>query len=748
MGNTDNQKTERITVEGMTCNGCASGVRSAVVGVEGVFSAKVSLEKGEAEIALNEGGSVEVVLPAVVNAIRKAGFDASWNEGKADSETQTRKSPDQVWLGRIKLSAPIFLWLAFAEWVLGFGGSFWHQVSAFWLAGVVLFTAGADFFKGALRQFLSLRLGMDALVALGSGTAFVFSATSLLMKAGHHLFFMESVGIITLISVGHWLEARTSAKTADAIQGIFELQPDKAIRLGEDGKEAEVPVSELKNGDRVLIKPGDQVPVDGIIEDGQSSVNESMLTGESLPVPKGGGDMVFGGTGNIDGRLIVKATAAGADSALAQIVTAVERAQESRASIQRLADRISAVFVPTVIALALMAFFVWWQAFDWASGVNAKWAPMLWAAHVPHTPIAAAVVHAAAVLIIACPCAMGIAAPAALMAATGAAARRGILLKDAVALEKVGQVTTVVFDKTGTLTKGEPVVVDFASGAEKEDLENFVRALSESTRHPVSQAIHRWAEARAGEDVGVSLSDVVEHPGKGVEARLGDIKIQLGSAAWLEESGVSLDKFTSFAEANRGKGCALSGFAMDGQCYYVFGVKDELKPDARKHLDRLRERGLKLLMLSGDHQMAAEAAAKDLGLDDVFADVKPDQKSAKVAELQKAGEKVAFVGDGVNDAPALSQADLGIAIGDATAIARQSSDFLLLNGELKMIPDAIRLAERTNKVIKQNFFWAFAYNVVAIPLAAMGFISPLICAAAMGLSDVVVIGNALRLRRW
>ncbi len=743
------ENTFTVSIDGMSCQGCVAGVTKVVSGLEAVEAVKVSLEKGEALVKLKEGADPDLWAVKVVEAIEGAGYASKLQESTSG---ENGLSPEQLWMLRIRIAGPVFLWLAVAEWFLGLGMVGWHQVMSFVLATAVVVTAGAAFFKGALRQLASLNLGMDSLIALGSGTAYVFSAVSLILGTGGHLFFMESVGIIALVSLGHWLEARTSAKTADAINALFDLRPAMATRVGPDGNENSVRVDDLKNGDIVLVRPGDQMPVDGEVEEGESSVNESMLTGESMPVRKAPGERVFGGTSNLDGRLKIRATAAGDDSVLSSIIAAVERAQGSRAGIQRLADRISAVFVPVVIVVALLTFGSWWLAYGATSSLHTSLSAWLWHSHVPDVALAAAVIHAAAVLIVACPCAMGIAAPAALAAATGAAARHGILLKDAIALEKAGEITTVVFDKTGTLTEGKPKVIDHVVPNEGElspESVDRVRVVASQSRHPISEAIASWAK---GQKPTFSESDLKsefrEHSGRGLEGRLGGQRVLLGSLSWLKEQGIESSSVESFAADRRKEGCALSGLALDGRLRVVFAIRDELKKGARAHLEQLKLQGLKLMMISGDHEDAARAVAGDLGMDDYRAGVSPGDKADAIRELQDRGECVAFVGDGINDAPALAQADLGIAIGNATDVARQSSDFLLLNGDLEMILKTIQLASRTNRVIRQNFFWAFFYNVAAIPLAALGFVSPLICAAAMGLSDVVVIGNALRLKRF
>ena len=614
---------------------------------------------------------------------------------------------------------------------------------------------------------------MDTLVALGSTTAFVYSAWALFNGAAGHLYFMEAAAIITLISVGHWLESRAGARASSALRGLLDLAPPLARRRNADGAEAEVPVPELKPGDLVALRPGDRVPTDGEVVEGDSAVDESMLTGESAPADKIARSILYAGTVNLDGRVLMCVTATGEETALAHIIAAVQRAQSSRASIQRLGDRVSNVFVPVVVAVALAAGLWWGLAPDSARHVQAWLAQFLWLAHPPAGWLAAAFIIPAGVLIIACPCAMGLATPVAIMAGSNAAAQRGILIRDGVALEKAGKITAVLFDKTGTLTLGKPNVVKTwqaeiqnpnveirknSEGAKSEvqtpemsgtSMTSLAAALAQHSSHPVSQAV---AKVSSGD---VELEDWQEVRGAGVQANARSEdgrwnRARLGSIKWLGDSGVNLAEGKAFTEEWSAQGATIVGLAAADALVALFAVKDTLKPGARNIVEQLHAQRLETYLITGDSPVTAAAIARQAGInpEHVFAQVRPEEKADFVKTLQRRGQRVAFVGDGINDAPALEQADLGIAVSRASDIAREAADIVLLRSEIEAVPESLGLARATLRTIKQNLFWAFFYNAIGVPLAALGFMSPILCAAAMGLSDLVVIGNALRLRRW
>ena len=482
--------------------------------------------------------------------------------------------------------------------------------------------------------------------------------------------------------------------------------------------------------------------------EGGSAVDESMLTGESMPIDKAGKSGVYAGTLNLNGRLVIRVTATGEETALAHVIAAVQRAQNSRANIQRLGDRVSSVFVPIVVTIALAAGLWWGLAPESAGSVHAALAGFLWPSHPPQG-LAAGFIIAAAVLIIACPCAMGLATPAAIMAGSNAAAARGILIRDGVALEKAGEVTAVLFDKTGTLTQGKPEVAKVWEASGFQEVRKLAGSLGRNSTHPISQALAGKEPIELCE-----LRDWQEIRGAGVAAqvRLKGVwqTARLGSLRWLTENGVDLAAGRAFTEEYSQQGASIVGVAIDNALAGLFAVRDGLKPGAREVVAQIREQGLKTYMVTGDNQLTASRIAAEVGIppENVFAEVRPEQKADFLRRLQQQGEKVAFVGDGINDAPALEQADLGIAVSRASDIAREAADIILLKSEIEAVPESLGLARATLRTIKQNLFWAFFYNAIGIPLAALGFMSPILCAAAMGLSDLVVIGNALRLRGW
>jgi Cu+-exporting ATPase len=771
----------------MSCNNCARHVTDAIQGVSGVRSATVILDAGRASVHWNSGAGQNV--SAVIEAVKKAGYTAKEIQTDTSAGCETRHSSWQInlWLGVAVTAA-----LMAGEWGFGLGMDQWFQWLSFALGGAVQIFAGGKFYRGAWNQLKIGSSNMDTLVALGSTTAFGYSAWALLGGVGGHVYFMEAAAIITLISFGHWLEARVSARASGALGKLLNLAPQTARRLDHPRSsrreealtlkpeinsslltsaatdEKEVPVAELKIGDLVVLRPGDRVPVDGVVTEGDSAVDEAMLTGESIPVDKKTGGELYAGTVNLNGRLVMRVTATGESTALAHIIAAVQRAQTSRADIQRLGDRVSNVFVPVVVAIAIAAALWWGLAPESAGHIHALLAPFLWPAMTP-AGAATAFIIAAAVLIVACPCAMGLATPAAIMAGANTAARRGILIRDGVALEKAGKVTAVIFDKTGTLTLGKPEVAAVQnpeSRIQKSEVENLAAALARSSTHPISQAIAKL-ESEGGVSRRPDLKDWREIRGAGVEAKIQPstepretesftrlnpqlATAQLGSLRWLKESGVDLAAGEKFIAEWSGQGATIVGLAVDQSLAGLFAIKDTVKPGARDVVEKLHRQNLKTFLLTGDNALTAASIAREAGIEskNVFAEVRPEQKADFVKKLQVQGERVAFVGDGINDAPALEQADLGLAVSRASDLAREAADIILLKSEIEAVPEALGLARATLLTIKQNLFWAFFYNALGVPLAALGFISPILCAAAMGVSDLIVIGNALRLLRW
>ncbi len=788
-----------LLVTGMTCANCARHVTDAIQQVPGVRHASVLLDAGRASVRWAAGAQADVA--AILTAVKDAGYEAKPVTAGGFEHVKQHQAGWQLnlWIGVFVTGL-----LMLGEWFFGVGIERWFQWLSFALGGAVQVFAGAQFYRGAWRQLKVGSSNMDTLVALGSTTAFGYSTWALLSGFGGHVYFMEAAAIITLISIGHWLEARVSARASSALASLLQLAPQTARRLGssrsgqsqeaqtlESGDaqsllspaaamEKDVPVSELKIGDLVLLRPGDGVPTDGLVEEGHSAVDEAMLTGESVPVDKSPEADLYAGTVNLNGRLVMRVTATGEATALAHIIAAVQRAQTSRADVQRLADRVSNVFVPAVVFIALAAGLWWGLVPESAKAAHAWLGEWLWRVHVP-TGAAAAFIITAAVLIIACPCAMGLATPAAIMASANAAARRGILIRDGVALEKAGRVTAVVFDKTGTLTAGKPEVANIKQPEPDEETLHRIPELGEKSRdtverastvvvaaslarhstHPISQAI---AKASTEE---IKLTDWVEVRGAGVEATLPtnenlspallslpagkkERSARLGSLHWLRELGVELSAGEGFVEEWSAQGATIVGLALNKSLIALFAVRDALKPGAAKVVEQLYLRGLKIYLLTGDNALTAASIANQAGIPSksVFAEVRPERKAEFIKRLQQQGERVAFVGDGINDAPALEQADLGIAVGRASDVAREAADIILLRSEIEAVPEALGLAGATLRTIKQNLFWAFFYNAIGVPLAALGFMSPILCAVAMGCSDLIVIGNALRLRRW
>ncbi|MCD6049390.1 MAG: Cu+-exporting ATPase [Verrucomicrobia bacterium] len=785
-----------IMVSGMDCQSCVGHVTKAAQTIPGVAHTKVDLATGRVTIDWQPNAKKD--LTSVVSAIQKAGYEAKLADAQTPS-ANAKSGPLSGWKFNVVVGGSITSLLMFCEWVLQLGMNPVFHWFAFALALPVQILCGARFYRGAWNQLKQGKSNMDTLVALGSTTAFVYSLWGLLAGWHGHLYFMESAGIITLVSVGHWLEALMSERAASSLKALVNLAPPTALRMGTDGKETTVDVAQLQPGDRVRLRPGDRVPVDGEVIEGGSAVNESMLTGESLPVDKQAGSALYTGTLVENGQLLMRVTKTGSATALAQIIAVVERAQNSRASIQKLGDQISSIFVPVVVCIALAAAAWWGLAFTTATNFSLGLAGWLWPIHLPDTAIAAAVLHAAAVLIIACPCAMGLATPAAIMAGTNAAAQRGILIRDGAALEKSGTITAVIFDKTGTLTEGKPTVVaseDLRSpnAAAKSALKDLASALASPSNHPLSRAITTAFGKAAAQPVEPGLSPTrsnaqtfqplpsfskatvttpvnvlsqnftrsttpqnwTELRGKGIEAILPEHAtetLRLGSLRWLQEIGVDTKPAEAFSQNWMNQGASVLAIAEGQRLIGVIALRDVLKPKAAEVIHALQNKlgkAQSVYLLTGDAKVTAEALAREAGIapENVFAEVRPEQKAELVKQLQAKGERVAFVGDGINDAPALEQADLGIAVALASDVAREAADIILLKSDIQAIPEAIGLAQATLRTIKQNLFWAFFYNAAAIPLAALGFLSPLLCAAAMGLSDVVVIGNALRLRRW
>jgi P-type Cu+ transporter len=739
-----------VNVGGMTCQNCVRHVREALEAVDGVASANVDLKNHRALIHWKS--QVTPNPAALISAVVSAGYEAQETTATSDVGEAHPWSPLEGWRFNVVLGGAAFLIVVLGEHVLAFGQTAWFLWATFVLASAVQVLCGGRFYLGAWNQLKIGDSNMDTLVALGSTSAYGFSLWGFFSGTPQHLYFMESIAIITLISAGHWMESLVSARAGAALRKLLNLAPPIARRLDDKDQEQVIPVSELMTGERILLKPGDRVPVDAQIIDGSSAVDESMLTGESMPVEKTVDSAIYAGTVNQNGRLVARVSGMGQTTALAQIIAAVERAQNSRAKIQKLADRVSSVFVPIVVVIAFATALFWGLWNEKAMAAHAWLAPHLWHMHLPEGALAAAFIHLAGVLIVACPCAMGLATPAAIMAGANAAAERGILIRDGKALEKSGAITTVLFDKTGTLTQGRLSIAASEcleiETTEVPSVSELAAALGSPSQHPLSQAIAQSAHSL------IRLENWREIKGDGVMATMAEpgplngVALRLGSLRWLAETGTNTDGAERFVNTWATQGATILGLSIADQLFGLIALKDTIKPSTPEVIQRLMKMGKQIYMVTGDNASTAKAIAAQAGIPEnhVFAETRPGQKAEIVRQLQSQNHRVAFVGDGINDAPALVQADLGIAVTLASDIARESADILLLKSDIHAVPEALALAQATLRVIKQNLFWAFFYNAAAIPLAALGFLSPILCALAMGVSDVIVIGNALRLR--
>jgi copper-transporting P-type ATPase V len=714
-----------LDVSGMTCGACAARVQRILGRQDGVASAEVNYATGRAHLQVTDA----VAIADLQVAVDRIGYGVT--EHTPDAATGTGTAGDEVadmWLRRLWLAGPLGT-IVFLLAMTPLGNLLDHDVNAWLIAGlatIVQFGSGWPFHVEAVRRARRLTVNMDTLVAIGTNTAWGWSLV-LLLRGSHEHYFEAAALIITFLVLGRYIEARAKRRAGEALRALAELGASSA-RVLRDGVEVEVPVAEVVVGDVFRVRPGDTIPVDGEVIEGGSAVDESMLTGESVPVEKSVGDRVVGATINSSGVLTVRATAVGSDTALARIVTMVERAQAGKADLQRLADRVASVFVPTVLAIAAVAFLVWWLGFGNPTGGG---------------------VAAISVLVIACPCALGLATPTAIMVGTGRGADLGVLIRSIETLEQVRRVTTVVFDKTGTITAGEMRLAEVvpADGQSRQDVLRMAAAVEFNSEHPVARAIVLAAEQ---DDLDLPLTTGFTNlPGSGVVADVDGTRVLVGRASLMAEEGLSVP--SELTEAldrleTAGHTAVLAGW--DGVARGVLSVADTVRPDAADTVARLKARGLSVALLTGDNRRTAEAVAAQVGIDRVIAEVHPGDKQDEVVRLQEAGEKVAMVGDGVNDAPALVQADLGIAMGSGTDVAIESADLTLMRHDVTGVAVAIELSQRTYRTIVQNLFWAFGYNTLAIPVAAAGFLSPTIAGAAMAFSSVSVVANSLRLRRY
>ncbi|HYD98062.1 MAG TPA: heavy metal translocating P-type ATPase, partial [Alphaproteobacteria bacterium] len=716
-----------LAIGGMTCASCVARVEKALKRQPGVVEATVNLATESAHVRVLAGS----IGPAeLADAVGRAGYEARERRPETAAATEdaaaarARREKRHMVLAAL-LALPLVLPMLLEPFGVDAMLPGWLQLA---LAAPVQFWLGRRFYVAGWKALRAGSGNMDLLVAIGTTAAFGLSLWQMASGHGHgHLYFEAAAVVIALVLLGKWLESRAKGQTAAAIRALGALRPATA-RLRRDGAEVEVPVEAVRLGDRVVVRPGERIPVDGRIREGRSSLDESLLTGESLPVDKGPGDPVATGAINGNGLLELETTAIGAETMLARIIRMVEGAQAAKAPIQRLVDRVSAVFVPVVIGIAL-ATLIGWLA------VGAGWE--------------AAILNAVAVLVIACPCALGLATPTAIMVGTGTAARHGILIKDAEALERAHAVTDVAFDKTGTLTQGRPELTEIAPApgvAEAEAL-RLAAALQRGSEHPLARAVLARADGLALP----ALSDGAALPGRGVGGIVEGRTLRLGSRRLIDELGLDAAPLAERAAALQAAGRTVSWLAETAPQPRLLGLLafgDPAKPGAAAAVAALRAAGVRAVMLTGDNAGAAAAIGRELGLDDVRAEVLPEGKAEAVAALRGAGRTVAMVGDGINDAPALAAADVGIAMATGTDVAMHTAGITLMRGDPALVADAIAVSRRTYAKIRQNLFWAFFYNLLGIPLAALGFLSPVVAGAAMAFSSVSVVTNALLLRRW
>jgi len=729
-------------VTGMTCVNCAMNIeRSLKRKVPGVIRASVNFATERAHVDY---------IPALTTpddmlaAIEDAGFGAILpDESAEDAEMAARKAEIRDQTRKLIVGAVFTLPLFLLSMGRDFGllGLWSHAVWVNWLflalATPVQFYTGLDYYIGGWKSLKNLSANMDVLVAMGSSVAYLYSLALLIYPPlGEHVYFETSAIIITLIKVGKMLEARTKGRTGGAIRKLMGLRPKIATIL-EQGKEKEIPLSRIKAGDVVIVRPGESVPVDGAVLEGESSVDESMLTGEPIPVDKGPGDGITGGSINGEGLLKFEATMVGKDTALARIIRLVQEAQGSKAPIQALADRVAAVFVPVVIGMAFMTFILWWV-------IGGEFVP--------------AMIRLVAVLVIACPCALGLATPTAIMAGTGKGAEKGILFRNSAALEMATRLDSIVLDKTGTITIGKPSVTDLvvydSPDMDKEELLRLGASVERGSEHPLGRAIVREAEKR-----GIDLFEpnaFIASGGRGVQAEINGQDVRVGKPDWFDETGIDIGRAIMDIRSLQDQGktvMVVTGDDVKG----LIAVADTIKEESREAVKGLHKQKLKVVMLTGDNFQTARAIASELDIDEVAAELLPEEKTQKIREFQDRGEKVGMVGDGINDAPALAQADVGMAIGTGTDVAIESGDVILASGNLDTITKAIGLSRATMRTIRQNLFWAFSYNIVLIPVAAgvlhpfedlpsfLRQLHPILAALAMALSSITVVSNSLRL---
>jgi P-type Cu+ transporter len=716
-----------LAISGMTCATCALRVERALSAAPGVLRAEVNLATNRGSVE----GKAEELRPAdLIAAVRRAGYEAELLTGDRERDREIAAAEARrMRAASRRLAVAIVLSVPFLGPMVGITLPGWLQLT---LATPVQFLIGARFYLGAWKAVRARTGNMDLLVALGTSAAYFYSLYLLLARsAGTGLYFDSAAVVITLVTAGRWLEARAKRSTTEQIKALMSLRPERA-RVARGEEEIEIPASAVAVGDVVVVRPGERLPVDGVVIGGHSEVDESLLTGESLPVAKAAGDKVTGGSINGHGLLRIETTAVGNEATLSRIIALIEGAQVKKAPVQHLVDRVAGVFVPVVLAISAAAFLGWWLiAGEFSAGLIA----------------------AVSVLVIACPCSLGLATPTALMVGTGVAAKAGILIRDAEALERAHRLDTLVLDKTGTLTEGKPAVTDvIPNGVSERELLRLTAAAQAGSEHPLARAVLARARELGSEDSSrPSLEDFQSHAGLGLTARVGGKRVVIGNRRMMQKHDIRIGDGESQAARLEALGRTVMWIAApDPQPTWLglIGVADPIKPEAAAAVSHLDEIGIETVLLTGDNERAAAVVGAQLGIRRVLAGVLPEEKAAEVRRLQGRGQQVGMVGDGVNDAPALAAADVGFAVGTGADIAMQTAGVTLMRGDPRLLGDAIAVSRATYRKIRQGLFWAFIFNIIGLPAAAFGLLNPVIAGAAMALSSVSVVSNALLLRRW
>ncbi|MGV2938588.1 heavy metal translocating P-type ATPase [Mesobacillus sp. LC4] len=727
-----NEKMD-LDVFGMTCAACSTRIEKVLNKMDGMEAATVNLATESASVEFN---SAVLSAEKIISKIQDLGYDAKekvQREAKAQQKEEEINAKKRKLFISILLSLPLlYTMIGHAPWDTGLPMPHllmnpWFQLL---LATPVQFWIGGQFYVGAYKSLKNKSANMDVLVALGTSAAYFYSLAEAIKTIGNpsympHLYFETSAVLITLILVGKLFEALAKGRTTEAISKLLSLQAKEATVI-RGGKEIKLPIEEVKVNDIILVKPGEKIPVDGKVVSGQSAVDEAMITGESIPVEKAAGDSLIGATINKNGTLTMTATKVGKDTALAGIIKVVEDAQGSKAPIQRVADQISGIFVPIVVAIAIVTFLVWYFV-------------------ITPGDFASALETAIAVLVIACPCALGLATPTSIMVGTGKGAENGILFKGGEHLEATHKINAIVLDKTGTITKGKPSVTDLEIFGDDEKVLQYLVSAEKASEHPLAEAIVEYGNSRNIEVI--SMDEFSAIPGHGIAATINGEKVFVGTRKLMSREGIEYSRYEDRLEKMETEGKTAMMIAIDNKVNGIVAVADTVKETAKTAIEELKSMGIEVYMLTGDNSRTAKAIAAQVGVENVIAEVLPEEKANHVKELQLKGKKVAMVGDGINDAPALALADIGIAIGTGTDVAIEAADVTILGGELTLIPKAISLSKKTMKNIRQNLFWALAYNSAGIPIAAIGLLAPWVAGAAMAFSSVSVVTNSLRLKR-